>query len=123
MEVYTAYFPSGTKPFRYKVDGWIAVANDVWAQAPQAVAGAQNHYIPKPYTIEKITRHTAMAWAFRVPVDFEGGFYKFVEVSLPLVGECPISISDFGEGWVELVIRNVGKVTSKLFELCEGDTI
>ena len=93
------------------------------AQAPQAVAEAQNHYIPKPYTIEKITRHTAMEWAFRVPVDFEGGFDKFVEVSLPLVGECPISISDFGEGWVELVIRNVGKVTSKLFELREGDII
>ena len=93
------------------------------AQAPEAVSEAQNYYVPRPYTIEKIIRHTAMEWAFRVPVDFEGGFDKFVEVSLPLVGECPISISDFGEGWVELVIRNVGKVTSKLFELQEGDTI
>ena len=92
-------------------------------QAPEAVSAPENHYIPKPYTIEKIIRHTEMEWAFRVPVDFEGGFDKFVEVSLPLVGECPISISDFGEGWVELVIRNVGKVTSKLFELHEGDTI
>ncbi|WP_263079665.1 anaerobic sulfite reductase subunit AsrB [Endozoicomonas sp. Mp262] len=93
------------------------------AQALEAVAEAQNHYIPRPYTIEKIIRHTPMEWTFRVPVDFEGGFDKFVEVSLPLVGECPISISDFGEGWVELVIRNVGKVTSELFELQEGDTI
>lgn len=83
----------------------------------------ENHYLPKPYTIEKIIRHTRDEWAFRVPVDFEGGFDKFVEVSLPLAGECPISISDFGPGWVELVVRRVGKVTTELFKLAEGDTI
>ncbi len=83
----------------------------------------QNHYLPKPYTIERIIKHTNEEWAFKVPVDFEGGFDKFVEVSLPMAGECPISISDFGEGWIELVIRRVGKVTTELFKLKEGDTL
>lgn len=48
---------------------------------------------------------------------------QFVEVSLPRVGEAPISVSDYGDGWIDLLIRNVGKVTSALFTLKEGDNV
>ncbi|MDI5829766.1 anaerobic sulfite reductase subunit AsrB, partial [Salmonella enterica subsp. enterica serovar Kentucky] len=30
-------------------------------------------------------------------------------MSLPRVGEAPISVSDYGDGWIDLLIRNVGK--------------
>ncbi|VDZ77447.1 anaerobic sulfite reductase subunit B [Salmonella bongori] len=48
---------------------------------------------------------------------------QFVEISLPRVGEAPISVSDYGDGWIDLLIRNVGKVTGALFTLKEGDNV
>ncbi len=54
---------------------------------------------------------------------FSRALGQFVEVSLPRVGEAPISVSDYGDGWIDLLIRNVGKVTSALFTLKEGDNV
>ncbi|CAD5737196.1 anaerobic sulfite reductase subunit B [Escherichia coli] len=56
-------------------------------------------------------------------IDFPACWGQFVEVSLPCVGEAPISVSDCGEGWADLLIRNVGKVTGALFTLREGDRV
>ncbi|MEC9684490.1 anaerobic sulfite reductase subunit AsrB, partial [Escherichia marmotae] len=67
--------------------------------------------LPAAYRIISITRHTPQEWNFRVEVDFPARWGQFVEVSLPCVGEAPISVSDCGEGWIDLLIRNVGKVT------------
>ncbi|MDI5811341.1 hypothetical protein MJM95_30240, partial [Salmonella enterica subsp. enterica serovar Anatum] len=41
--------------------------------------------------ILSITRHTPLEWNFRVAVDFPAHWGQFVEVSLPRVGEAPIS--------------------------------
>jgi anaerobic sulfite reductase subunit B len=46
---------------------------------------------------------------------------QFAEVSIPGVGECPISISDFGKGYIEMTIRNVGKVTDAFDRLGKAD--
>ncbi|MFI0561181.1 anaerobic sulfite reductase subunit AsrB, partial [Escherichia coli] len=79
--------------------------------------------LPAAYRIISITRHTPQEWNFRVEVDFPARWGQFVEVSLPCVGEAPISVSDCGEGWIDLLIRNVGKVTGALFTLREGDRV
>ena len=51
--------------------------------------------LPAAYRIISITRHTPQEWNFRVEVDFPARWGQFVEVSLPCVGEAPISVSDF----------------------------
>ncbi len=56
-------------------------------------------------------------------LDHEPG--QFVMVSIAGVGEAPISIcsSPTKEGYFELVVRNVGKVTSAIHKLEAGDTV
>lgn len=79
--------------------------------------------LPSSYRIIDIKKHTELEWNFRVATDFPAQLGQFVEVSLPLVGEAPISVSDCGDGWMDLLIRNVGKVTSALFQLHIGDSL
>ncbi|MHB8158666.1 MAG: anaerobic sulfite reductase subunit AsrB [Desulfocucumaceae bacterium] len=43
-----------------------------------------------------------------------------MEVSIPRVGEAPISVSDFGSGWLEMTIRRVGKLTNVIHDLVPG---
>lgn len=79
--------------------------------------------LPGAYPIIHITRHTALEWNFRIAVDFPARVGQFVEVSLPRTGEAPISVSDCGDGWIDLLIRNVGTVTNALFTRHEGDNV
>ncbi len=80
-----------------------------------------NPYVFSPLEILSITQETAIDWTFRV------AFYKpviggqFLEVSLPGVGEAPISISDYGPGWLDLTIRKVGRVTDAVFNRRPGE--
>ncbi|MFE8711776.1 anaerobic sulfite reductase subunit AsrB [Aeromonas allosaccharophila] len=91
------------------------------AEQPQDVL--ENRLLPKAYTILAIERHTELEWNFRVSRDFDVHYGQFVEISLPTVGEAPISVSDYGDGYVDLLIRKVGKVTDALFALDVGDKV
>ncbi|MFM2481397.1 anaerobic sulfite reductase subunit AsrB [Celerinatantimonas sp. YJH-8] len=84
---------------------------------------SEHDLMPAPYSIMTIEKHTPLEWTFRVQTDLPAQLGQFVEVSLPLVGEAPISVSDCGDGWMDLLIRNVGKVTSALFAKHPGETI
>lgn len=46
---------------------------------------------------------------------------QFLQLSIPGVGEAPISISDFEENRLDMTIRKVGKLTDEIFELKSGD--
>ncbi|HEY9868701.1 MAG TPA: FAD/NAD(P)-binding protein [Candidatus Obscuribacterales bacterium] len=49
---------------------------------------------------------------------------QFVQVWVPGVGECPISVCSGRTGTsIELCIRRVGRVTSALFQMVEGDWV
>lgn len=80
-----------------------------------------NPYLPFPAKIISVTQQTAIDWTFRI----ESGIIpipgQFMELSLPGIGEAPISISDFGDGWIDLTIRKVGRLTYAFFELKQGD--
>lgn len=81
-----------------------------------------NEYRPVPSRIQEIVKHTPNDWTFRFTYvgDVKPG--QFFQVSIPKVGECPISVSGIGDDFVDLSIRKVGKVTDYLFEHCEpGD--
>jgi len=46
---------------------------------------------------------------------------QFLQLSIPGVGEAPISISDFEENRLDMTIRKVGKLTDEIFNLKPGD--
>ena len=87
-------------------------------------------YLPEDATILKITQMTERETLFELQLDngnalaHEPG--QFVEVSVPGVGEAPISISSSptkdGNSF-ELCVRAVGNVTNVLHGLNEGDKV
>ena len=85
----------------------------------------QNLIMPTPYRILDIKKVTEIEFLFRIeyPEAKNIQFGQFMQISLPKIGECPISVTDFSaeEGWIEFLIRKVGIVTDELFNLHAGD--
>ncbi len=82
-----------------------------------------NEYLPFSSRILWVKKHTNIEYTFRMAYDGPVKPGQFFEVSLPKYGEAPISVSGIGDGWVELTIRRVGKVTNEIFEHYEGDNL
>ena len=81
-----------------------------------------NGYIPSSAQIREIVKHTDIEWTFKVETSTKGVLPgKFFEISIPKYGESPISVSGYGEDYIDFTIRNVGKVTSELFKYKVGD--
>ena len=85
-------------------------------------------YLPQAAKILKAAPMTALEHYYRVSLEGRELDHKpgqFVEVSLPGMGEAPISVSSSPtqKGYFEMVIRNAGKLTSKLHQLKAGDTL
>ena len=76
----------------------------------------KNEYLPFAAELKEIVKHVDKEWTFRFAYDGEAVPGQFVEVSVPKVGECPISVSGIGGGLIDLTIRKVGRVTDYLFE-------
>lgn len=85
----------------------------------------ENIYIPTAHELIYIEQVTEIEWLFRVKYDKEVKAGQFIQVSIPRVGEAPISIANFNkeEGWLDFLIRKVGKVTDVLFKLGVGDKL
>ena len=85
----------------------------------------ENVYIPTAHELLLVEEVTEIEWLFRVKYDKEVKAGQFIQVSIPRVGEAPISIANFDleEGYLDFLIRKVGKVTDKIFELKAGDKI
>ena len=82
-----------------------------------------NPYIPFPMKVTSVVKETAIDWTFRVEADFTPIGGQFLQLSIPGVGEAPISISDFGPGWIDMTIRKVGRLTDVIFDLKPGQDI
>jgi len=76
--------------------------------------------LPQPARILNIVHETAAEYTFRVASDLEIRHGQFFQLSIPKVGEAPISVSAQGPGWVEFTIRKVGRLTEGLFSLLPG---
>ncbi|MGL4987284.1 MAG: anaerobic sulfite reductase subunit AsrB [Treponemataceae bacterium] len=83
----------------------------------------ENILLPQKNKILKITPQTDIEWLFKVESPIEVKCGQFLQVSIPKVGEVPISVANYDrkEQWIEFLIRKVGKVTNAVFELKEGD--
>lgn len=82
-----------------------------------------NPYVFNPYKILNIQQETEIDYTFTVEChdSLIGG--QFFQVSIPGVGEAPISISDFNGNSVDLTIRKVGHLTRAIFDLKIGDAL
>ena len=83
----------------------------------------QNPVQPQPCTILSVKKESAHEWTFRVATDAKPQHGQFMQLSIPKVGEAPISVSAQGDGWLEFTIRSVGKVTNVIFQKEAGDTL
>lgn len=82
-----------------------------------------NEYVPFRSEILDIVRYTKTEYTFRLAYAGTVKPGQFFEVSIPKYGEAPISVSGIGDGWVELTIRRVGRVTGELFEHGVGTSL
>jgi anaerobic sulfite reductase subunit B len=80
-------------------------------------------FLPKPYKIESSEIITDNVKLIRVKSDMNPTPGKFFEVSIPGVGEAPLASCSYDDKNLDILIRNAGNVTSKLFELSKGDEI
>lgn len=78
---------------------------------------------PQRCEILSVTKESAHEWTFRVATDAKPAHGQFMQLSIPKIGEAPISVSAQGEGWLEFTIRSVGKVTNVIFEKQAGDAL
>ena len=79
-----------------------------------------NIMLPAPAKILAIIHETAAEYTFRVDYAGDVRHGQFFQLSIPKVGEAPISVSAKGDGWVEFTIRKVGRLTEGLFGLQPG---
>ena len=77
---------------------------------------------PEAYTITNIIRDTEFEWTFAIDFSGEVKAGQFFQVSLPRIGEMPISVSNL-HGGLQMTIRKTGKVTGYVFDLEVGDKI
>jgi anaerobic sulfite reductase subunit B len=87
------------------------------------MAMQNNVLVPRPHRILSMLKHTSTECTFRVQCDIEPNCGQFFMLSLPKVGEAPISASGKGPGFVEFTIRNIGLLTQAIFDLQPGNSI
>ncbi len=83
-----------------------------------------NPYKPSPAKIISINKETDVDYTFRLELSsLDVAYGQFFQLSIPRIGEAPISVSDLGEGWIDFTIRGVGKLTNVIHEMKVGETI
>ena len=83
----------------------------------------KNIYMPFKSKILNIKKHTETDYTFRMEFTNDVKPGQFFEVSIPKFGESPISVSEIGEGYVDLTIRRVGTVTDVIHSFFVGGTL
>ena len=77
--------------------------------------------MPIACKINSINKETDIEWTFRVESSFKANHGQFMQLSIPKIGEAPISISEIGNDYMDFTLRAVGKVTNEIFEKQVGD--
>lgn len=82
-----------------------------------------NPYLPKPYKVREYFRETPDTFTITIDMKVQHDPGQFVQVSVPGIGEAPISICSDSRKYLKLNIRQVGNVTNALSKLKKGDTV
>jgi len=93
------------------------------AATTTTTTAADNPYLPKKIKVLEFFRESSDN--FTITVNFKSNHEpgQFVMVSLPGIGEAPISISSYSTEFVKLDIRQVGSVTNAAAKLRKGDFV
>jgi anaerobic sulfite reductase subunit B len=83
----------------------------------------ENPMMPTPHKVIQIDPETDLESTFRIEVDSPPAWGQFYMVSIPRIGEMPISVSGIGTGWIDMTIRKVGKVSQAVHSLNENATL
>jgi anaerobic sulfite reductase subunit B len=80
-------------------------------------------YTPVPFKITEIKTFTKDIKLLRLNGNMHPKPGEFLEVSVPGIGECPLASCSYNNNHIDLLTRNAGNVTSRIFQLQRGDTI
>lgn len=83
----------------------------------------KNIMLPTPHKILSVIKETQAEYTFRVEYEGETDHGQFFQLSIPKIGEAPISVSGKGDGYVEFTIRKIGRLTEGIFGLDAGDNL
>ena len=78
---------------------------------------------PVPCKILEVKKESKLEYTFKVETDIKPNHGQFLQLSIPKIGEAPISVSAYGDGWIDFTIRSVGKVTDEIFTKGPGDVL
>ncbi|MFH1209867.1 MAG: FAD/NAD(P)-binding protein [archaeon] len=78
-------------------------------------------YMPKKCKVLSVRKLKEDVIFIRVKSKLNPKPGQFLQIYVPNVGECPISNASYSKEHIDFLIRNVGNVTSKLYEIREGD--
>ena len=78
---------------------------------------------PVACKILDVKKESLHEWTFKVATDIKPSHGQFLQLSIPKIGGAPISVSGYGDGWMDFTIRSVGKVTDEIFQKQPGDTL
>lgn len=73
--------------------------------------------------IDKITKQTQDEYLLRFNTKINHDAGQFVQVSIPGVGEAPISICSYSKDYFEMSVRNVGNVSAHICKSKKGDLL
>lgn len=82
-----------------------------------------NPYKPFAAKITGITEETNCEFTITVAAAVAITPGQFFQVSLPKIGEAPISVSNYGQNWIQFTVRAVGRLTNALQGLKTGDNL
>jgi len=80
-------------------------------------------YEPKKYKLLDVIPQTEDNTLFRIKTKLNPQPGQFVEVSIPGIGEAPISSASYSNKLLDLNVRTVGAVTENLMEFKKGEKI
>lgn len=83
----------------------------------------KNEFLPKPVKILKKTWESPDTVTFRVDWKVQHDPGQFVNISIPGIGEAPISFCSWNEKYCEFNIRIAGNVTKALSKLDVGEVL
>ena len=74
--------------------------------SPMEVTMSNNNPLqPIPCEILNVKKESTHEWTFRVASDADVDHGQFMQLSIPKVGEVPISVSGQGDGWLDFTIK------------------
>lgn len=83
-----------------------------------------NPWLPEKHEILEVIKETDMESTFVLAYDHPSIQHgQFFQLSIPKIGEAPISVSSFDDHSISFTIRRVGKLTNEIFDLTKGDVL